>query len=156
MEPLERAVLHRTAGSWPLDHARDTVTLDFDRRHRRRIRLTTDSGRGLLLDLPKTAVLHHGDGIQTEAGAWLRVAAAPEALLEARARDALHFARLAWHVGNRHIPAELGDLRIRIRPDHVIAAMLERLGAEVHALEGPFLPERGAYAEEAGHGHSHD
>jgi urease accessory protein len=156
MEPMERATTHRPAGHWPLDRAGDSLTLDFDRRHRRRIRLVTDSGRALLLDLPKTAVLHQDDGIQTEAGAWLRIDAAVEALLEARAQDAHHFARLAWHVGNRHVPAELGALSLRIRPDHVIAEMLVRLGAEVREIEAPFHPERGAYAQEGHHAHGDD
>lgn len=155
MEAMERATVHQPFGRWPSESARDSVTLDFDRRHRRRIRLLTDSGDALLLDLPKTRVLRHGDGIQTEAGAWLRIDAAVEPLLEVCAKDALHLARIAWHVGNRHVPAELADGSLRIRPDHVIAQMLEGLGAQVRSIEAPFQPEPGAYAESSPHSHSH-
>ena len=145
---MERASLHRPAGQWPAEQAVDSVTLDFDRRHRRRLRLVTDAGAPLLLDLEKTAVLCHGDGLRTERGSWVRVEAAAEPLLEIRARDAQHLARLAWHVGNRHVPAEVGASTLRIRPDHVIAGMLEGLGADVREILEPFLPERGAYAED--------
>lgn len=150
---MERATRHLAAGQWPAERASDRLTLDFDRRHRRRIRLVTDSGSPLLLDLPEAAVLAHGDGLCTERGTWLRVEAAAERLLEVRARDPLHLARLAWHVGNRHVPAELRPDTLRIRPDHVIAAMLEGLGARVGEVVAPFQPERGAYAERSGHAH---
>jgi urease accessory protein len=87
------------------------------------------------------------------------VRAKPEPLLEVRGRDAQHLTRLAWHLGNRHLPAAIEPARILIRPDHVIAAMLLGLGAEVAAIEAPFDPEGGAYGQGPGQGaatHHHD
>jgi len=86
------------------------------------------------------------------------VRAAPEPLMEIHAHDALHMARIAWHIGNRHLAAEIGDGFLRIRADHVIAAMIEGLGGHVHALKAPFNPEGGAYGGGrvlSHHGHSH-
>jgi urease accessory protein len=94
---------------------------------------------------PKRGVLHHGDGLVLEDGRIVEVRARPEPLLEVRGRDAHHLTRLAWHLGNRHLPAAIEPARILIRPDHVIAAMLLGLGAEVAAIEAPFDPEGGAY-----------
>jgi urease accessory protein len=155
LSTLDRATSFRHAGRWPRHEASDSVTLDFDRRHRRRLRLATDSGAELLLDLPKAAALAAGDGLRTEAGAWIEVRAAEEPLLEVTCGDAHRLLRLAWHVGNRHVPAEIGAHAIRIRPDHVIAAMLRGLGAEVCEVVAPFQPEGGAYAEQGGQGHGH-
>ena len=75
--------------------------------------------------------------------------------MEVRAGDAAQLARIAWHLGNRHLPAEIGDGVIRIRPDHVIEAMLVRLGAQVVHVDAPFQPEGGAYAGERPQGHQH-
>ena len=150
---LERAVSFEHAGRWPSAEASDSVTLDWDRRHRRRLRLATDSGAVLLLDLPKAAALAAGDGLRTERGAWIAVRAADEPLLEVTCGDLHRLLRLAWHVGNRHVPAEIRKDALRIRPDHVIAGMLRGLGAEVREIVAPFQPEGGAYAEHGAHGH---
>ena len=126
--------------------------------------MQSDGGTMLLLDLPEAVALRHGDGIVLEDGRIVEVRAKPEALLEVRARDAHHLARLAWHIGNRHVPAMIEEERILIRPDHVISAMLAGLGAAVGAVEAPFDPEGGAYSsaaeerhhnDESTHGHSH-
>ena len=162
-----RAIEHAPASSWPANAATDRLTLDFDTRHRRRLTLTTAHGEQVLLDLPKAVAMADGDGLRLEDGRWLLVAAAPEALTEVRAGDAAKLARIAWHLGNRHLPAEIGEGVIRIRPDHVIEVMLERLGAEIIHVEAPFQPEGGAYGDDQvrapshgghvhhGHGHSH-
>lgn len=140
----------------------DSVTLDYDSRHRRRIVLPTDSQAQLLLDLPKAVAMAHGDGLRLEDGRWLAVRAAPEALVEIRAGDATALARIAWHIGNRHFPAQILDGAIRIRPDHVMEAMVAGQGAILTRLDAPFQPEGGAYggAQAGGHGHasadSHD
>jgi urease accessory protein len=155
LSALDRATSFQHAGRWPRHEASDSVTLDFDRRHRRRLRLATDSGAELLLDLPKAAALAAGDGLRTEGGAWIEVRAAEEPLLEVTCGDAHRLLRLAWHIGNRHVPAEIAPTAIRIRPDHVIAAMLRGLGAAVREIVAPFQPEGGAYAEEGGHAHGH-
>jgi urease accessory protein len=82
---MHRASIHRSAGHWPREKAADGLTLDFDARHRRRIRLTTDQGEDVLLDLPKAVAMAGGDGLQLEDGRWLRVHAAAELIAEVRA-----------------------------------------------------------------------
>ncbi len=155
---MHRASLHRPVGHWPAAEAAGTITLDFDTRHRRRIRLTTDKGEDVLLDLPQAVAMADGDGLRLEDGRWFRIAAAPEALTEIRAATPRALMRLAWHIGNRHLPAEIGEDVIRIRPDHVVEAMLRGLGGTVEHILAPFQPEGGAYGGHAGahdHGHAH-
>jgi urease accessory protein len=130
----------------------DTVVLDYDQRHRRRMAMTGSSGVAFLLDLAEAVPLRDGDGLELEDGRIVAVRAAPEPLAEIRAANAAELLRVAWHLGNRHLPAELrGDL-IRIRRDHVIEHMVEGLGAAVTHIDAPFDPEGGAYA---GGGHHH-
>ena len=136
----------------------DSITLDRQSRYRRRVLLTTDSGRDLLLDLPEATYLAHGDGLAVEGGAVL-VKAAAEDLLEIHAHDALALATIAWHLGNRHTPAEITRGAIYIQPDHVLAELVEQLGAHVHRVRRPFEPEGGAYGGKgplhSGHHHGH-
>ncbi|MBZ6379627.1 urease accessory protein UreE [Pacificimonas flava] len=146
-----RAIEVRKVSNWSGTPA-DVVELEFDDRHRRRIRLQGRDGLSFLLDLPKAAILEHGDALLLNDGRLVAVAAAAERVMDARAGSPRELARLAWHVGNRHLPAEIHADRIRLRYDHVIAAMLRGLGAAVDELDGPFAPEPGAYA---GHGGSH-
>jgi urease accessory protein len=140
------------SGIWPLAHEAGTVTLAWDDRHRRRIRLRLDGGGDeILLDLAATARLGEGDGLLLEDGAIVRVIAAPEPVLEIRAGNSA-LPRLAYHLGNRHLPIEILPELLIIRQDHVIEDMLRRLGAEITPALLPFTPEPGAY----GGGHSHD
>jgi urease accessory protein len=143
------------AGDWPRDRARGTVTLAYDDRHRRRLRLESDAGEAFLLDLPRAAVLEDGDGVALSDGSWFLVRAAAENLLEITAATPALLARLAWHLGNRHLPAQIAGDRILIRNDHVIAHMLEGLGARLKRIAAPFTPERGAYDTEGRHHHEH-
>jgi len=142
------------AGSWDLAREVDSVLIDFDRRHRRRILLVTEGGSEVLLDLPQAARLRHGDGLALEHGGVVRVCAKPEPLLEIHTHDEGELIRIAWHLGNRHLPVQLLGDRIRIRADHVILEMVEGLGGHVDTIEAPFDPEAGAYA--GGHQHHHD
>ena len=156
---MERAIAHFHGSHWPAELAEDSVTLAFDDRHRRRIRLHTDAGEEILLDLPKAIAMAHGDGLRVSDGRWLVVQAAPEALLEIRCPTPLALLRMAWHLGNRHLPTDVTAERLRIRPDHVIEAMVKGMGATVGEVVEPFQPEGGAYDDHAGeHGaqHSHD
>ncbi len=144
------------AGGWsgaPVD----SVVLDFDERYRRRFAMTGVGGLAFLLDLPEAAMLRGGDGLRLEDGRIVEVVAAPEALAEIRAADPLGLMRVAWHLGNRHLPTELMPKALRVRRDSVIEEMARGLGARVVALEAPFNPEGGAYvqAEPAAHGHDH-
>ena len=145
------------AGSWDSAAAVDTVLLDCDSRHRRRIVLPTVGGRELLLDLARTVRLRDGDGLALDEGGVVRVAARLEALAEIHAHDEGGLARIAWHLGNRHLPVQFVDKRIRIRIDHVIEEMVELLGGHVGHIEAAFDPESGAYAGgQSHHGLSHD
>ncbi|WP_018700147.1 urease accessory protein UreE [Amorphus coralli] len=145
-----RAATVLPAGSYT--EAADSVTLDHDGRHRRRIALTGTGGLAFLLDLPEAVALRHGDGLLLEDGRIVRVEAVPEPLLEVTANDPHHLLRLAWHLGNRHLPAMIDAERILIRRDHVIADMVRGLGGRVTEIDAPFDPEGGAYG---GHGHAH-
>jgi urease accessory protein len=149
------ASIHRPAGHWPKERATGSVTLDFDARHRRRIRLTTDQGEDVVLDLPKAIAMTDGDALQLEDGRLLSVRAAAEPVVEVRHKDPKQLMRLAWHLGNRHLPTEIRDQTLRIRPDHVIEEMLHRFGAEVVKVQAPFQPEGGAYSGD-GHHRDHD
>jgi urease accessory protein len=142
------------AGIWHGQPA-DVVHLDYDRRTRRRISLTGVGGLSFLLDLAKVPVLCAGDGIRLEDGRIVAVEAAPEHLLEIACREERALARIAWHLGNRHLATEIGERVIHIRYDHVIADMARGLGAEVRTVERPFNPEGGAYGQGAVHGHNH-
>jgi urease accessory protein len=144
------------AGHWPRDQARGTVTLGYDDRHRRRLQLQSDAGESFLLDLPRAGLLADGDGLALSDGSWLVVKAAPEPLIEVTAASPELLARLAWHIGNRHLPAQIERGRLFIRDDHVIAAMLEGLGAQLRRLDAPFTPEPGAYDASSGGHHHHD
>jgi urease accessory protein len=150
------------AGHWSGAPA-DTVVLDFDGRYRRRVAMAGVGGLEFLLDLKEATMLRGGDGLRLEDGRVVEVVAEPEPLAEIRAADPLALTRVAWHLGNRHLPTELTPKALRIRRDPVIEAMAEGLGARVIALEAPFNPEGGAYAKAEGdpakshhHGDDHD
>ncbi len=155
-ESTPRATTVHRAGTWPEAEARDAVLVDFDDRYRRRKLYTGQGGLAFLLDLPEATVLHDGDGLALATGGFVRVKAAPEPLVEITAKDHEHFARLAWHLGNRHLPTQIAGDRLLIRDDHVIVHMLEGLGATLRKVSAPFDPEGGAYGEHNYHqGHHH-
>jgi urease accessory protein len=131
----------------------DTVVLDFDDRHRRRMAMTGTRGLEFLLDLESAIALRGGDALVLEDGRLVEVVAAPEPLAEIRGSDPQHLVRLAWHLGNRHLPTQITARGLRIRRDHVIEAMVQGLGARIIEIEAPFDPEGGAYAD-SGHGHA--
>ena len=141
----------------------DTIVLDFDDRHRRRMAMTGTRGLEFLLDLENAVALRGGDALVLEDGRLVEVVAAPEPLLEIKGSDPHHLIRVAWHLGNRHLPTQIMPKGLRIRRDHVIEAMVKGLGARVIEIEAPFDPEGEAYAgaahghepEEQGHGHAH-
>ncbi|PZQ47792.1 MAG: urease accessory protein UreE [Rhodovulum sulfidophilum] len=134
--------------------ARDRVSLDYEGRFLRRRTLTTESGARLLVDLPETVSLAQGDAFRAETGELILVQAEAEPLVEVRAVPG-GLARLAWHIGNRHTPAEIAADHLLIRRDHVLEAMLTRLGATLRPLLAPFNPEGGAYGTGRTHGHHH-
>jgi len=139
--------------------AADTVVLDYDDRHRRRMAMTGTRGLEFLLDLEEAFALRGGDALVLEDGRLVEVVAAPEPLIEIRGADPHHLVRIAWHLGNRHLPTQIVGRGLRIRRDHVIEDMVKGLGARVIEIEAPFDPEGGAYAggghDHAAHGHAH-
>lgn len=153
------------AGDWAGEPA-DSVVLEFDERHRRRVAMTGVGGLSFLLDLEEPVILRSGDGVKLEDGRIVEVLAAPEALAEIRAADAAALVRIAWHLGNRHLSTELGRKSLRVRRDAVIEEMVKGLGGQVTAIEAPFNPEGGAYLRahdhpahddhDHGHDHRHD
>jgi urease accessory protein len=150
-----RATTVKARDSWHGD-AVDSVVLDFDDRHRRRIAMTGVRGLEFLLDLPDAIMLRGGDALLLEDGRLVEVVSAPETLLEIRCADTHQLVRMAWHLGNRHLPTQILGLKLRIRKDHVIEEMVKGLGAKVLEIQSPFDPEGGAYAAHvATHGHDH-
>ena len=146
-----RASQVRAQHRWT-DAPADTVVLGFDDRHRRRMAMTGTRGLEFLLDLENAVVLRGGDALVLDDGRLIEVVAAPEPLVEIRGNDPHHLVRVAWHLGNRHLPTQIMTRGLRIRRDHVIEAMVRGLGARVVEIEAPFDPEGGAYA---GDGHAH-
>jgi urease accessory protein len=122
-----------------------TITLEADERRIRRKALCLPEGEDVLVDFPATVTLADGDALQLQDGRLVGIKAATEALYEITGRDHAHIVRLAWHIGNRHLPAQLEEMRLLIRRDHVIRDMLIGLGATVREIEAPFSPEHGAY-----------
>lgn len=128
----------------------DVVVLAHDQRHVRRKLLHMQHDDVVMLDLKAPVLLAHGDLLLTETGETIEVIAAEELLYEVTPRDSLHLVELAWHLGNRHLAAQIEEARILILRDHVIRDMLTGLGAAVREISEPFHPLRGAY-----HGHGH-
>jgi urease accessory protein len=153
---IPRADIHQPAGHWPADKEAGSLTLDFDARHRRRIRLTCDDGQELLLDLPKAVAMADGDGLQLDDGRWVRIRAAAEVVVEVRHKVPNQLVRLAWHLGNRHLPTEIREQVLCIRPDHVIEKMLLGFGADLARAQVAFQPEGGAYGGHDHHHHHHE
>ncbi len=151
-----RATGVRGQQSWKGEVA-DTVVLAFDDRHRRRMTITATRGLQFLLDLPQAVALRGGDALVLEDGRLIEVVAAPEPLVEVRADDQRQMVRIAWHLGNRHLPTQIVGRGLRIRRDHVIEDMLRGLGAKLVEIDAPFDPEGGAYVQpEPAVGHSHE
>ena len=128
--------------------ATHSIELTAQERHLRRKLIVTEHGQEVLVDLPLSVFIKDGDHLQLGDGAYLEVRAAEEELLEIRSVSTAHLALLAWHIGNRHLSAQIEGERLLILRDHVIATMLEQLGAKVSVVREKFSPEHGAY-----HGH---
>lgn len=134
------------------DKVIDTVSLDHEGRHRRRVTLTGEKGVSFLLDLEKATALNDGDAVKLDDGSLILIKAAPQDLIEIRAENPLRLLKTAWHIGNRHTPCEITADAIYIEDDHVLAEMVRGLGCSMTSVKRPFQPERGAYDD---HGHSH-
>jgi len=127
------------------DRVVETLTLDHEDRGRRRLALKGDAGLDILLDLDKPTALSDGDAVKLEDGRLVLIRAAAQSLLEIRADNPLRLMRVAWHIGNRHTPAEITADALYIENDHVLAEMVRGQGCAMAVVERPFQPERGAY-----------
>jgi urease accessory protein len=134
----------------------DTVILDYAQRSAQKITVTGVKGSVIEIDLRAPARLRTDDLLLLDDGGLVEVVAASEPLIEARAGDVAGLSRLAWHLGDRHVPVQVLPNRIRARRDPAIEALLASLGAKIMLIEAPFEPEGGAYAAAHGHDHHHD
>lgn len=149
-----RALSHSHDGGEPAG----TLRLDHSARHLRRKLVTTDQGEKIMVDLPEPVLFADGDRLLLEDGRAIAIVAAEEQLYEVQPGPACPLRHLAWHLGNRHLPAQIDEDRILIQRDHVIRAMLEGLGASVREIVARFQPVHGAYhahGHDQGHGHHH-
>jgi urease accessory protein len=129
-----------------------SATLPFEQRVKSRLRLVLDNGEAVGLLLPRGTILRGGDWVRDDAGRAIKIHAALENVSTVRADDASALARIAYHLGNRHMPLHIGDGWLRYARDHVLDAMVVGMGGRVQHEEAPFEPEGGAYA---GQGHAH-
>jgi len=134
----------------------DTVILDHTQRGGQKAAVIAVKGVVIDIDLHAPARLRADDLLELDDGTLVEVVAAPEPLIEARGADVAALARLAWHLGDRHVPVQVLPNRIRARRDDAIETLLESLGAKLTPIEAPFEPEGGAYATAHGRGHHHD
>ena len=128
------------------------LTLPFELRQKSRLRTTLASGEEIALLLPGGTVLRGGDCLRAEDGRLVRVVAKPERVIEVTCNDPAELARAAYHLGNRHVPVQVGAGWLRLGEDHVLHEMLRGMGATVHTIDAPFEPEAGAYGS---HSHTH-
>jgi urease accessory protein len=150
----------RVVSSAQSDSARhiDSVMLAPDQRRLQSAHLTGVNGTLIGLMLPEPVMLRMGDAFELDDGSFVDIVIEPEPLIEVRGNDLTHLARLAWHLGDRHVPVQVLTNRLRLRRDDALEAMLAALGARLTPIEAPFDPEGGAYATHAApdHGHHHD
>jgi len=133
-----------------------TLSLPFDQRQKSRLLAVLDDGTEAGVILARGTVLRDGDLLRATDGTWVRVVAAPETVSTVALADGHLLTRVAYHLGNRHVPLQVEPGRLRYLHDHVLDAMVQQLGARVTVDTAPFEPEAGAYHSSAhSHGHSH-
>lgn len=155
---MQRAISVVRKAAVKQDRVVETLTLDHEDRNRRRVALKGDGGGDILLDLDKPTALNDGDAVKLEDGSLVLIRAAAQKLIEITAENPLRLMRVAWHIGNRHTPAEITTDAIYIEHDHVLAEMIRGQGCTMSEVERPFQPERGAYDHDhanCGHDHGH-
>jgi len=132
-----------------------TISLDFENRFKRRLKLTSDSGYDFFLALEKAAELPVDGVLILESGKKIKILAADEALMKIKSETKLNLMRVGWHIGNRHLNCDIRDDEIVLKHDDVIAKMLINLGCDVSYFKGPFTPLSGAYGIGRTFSHSH-
>jgi urease accessory protein len=153
---MPRAVRVLSAAARHGRTATDTVILDYAARSTQTITVTSVKGACIDINLHEPARLRTDDALVLDDGALVEVVAASEPLIEARAADVAGLSRLAWHLGDRHLPVQVLANRIRVRRDASIETLLASLGAKMIPIEAPFEPEGGAYESSHAHDQGHD
>src|SRR3954470_14668119 len=133
----------------------DSIMLAPDQRRLQSAHLTGIKGTAIGAMLPEPVMLRMGDALELDDGSFVDIVVEPEPLIEIRGNDLTHLARLAWHLGDRHVPVQVLPNRLRMRRDAALEAMLGQLGARLTPIDAPFDPEGGAYAAPAAHDHAH-
>ncbi|WP_422135550.1 urease accessory protein UreE [Endozoicomonas sp. ALD040] len=131
----------------------DELLLPFDERKRGRLKATTQGGRAAGIFIERGDVLRDGTLLQADSGEVVLIRASDEEVTTASCENALTFAKACYHLGNRHVPLQIGNNWLRFQKDHVLDEMVMLLGLTVDHTEAPFEPESGAYAR--GHSHHH-
>lgn len=131
------------------------AVLTFEERQKSRYKTTVSTGQNLAWFIPRGQVLCDGDYLCCKTGELIRVVAAPETVSQVNSADQLLLTRAAYHLGNRHVPLQIGAGYLRYQHDHVLDAMVQGLGLNVLCQQLPFQPENGAYHGQSHHGHSH-
>jgi urease accessory protein len=135
---------------------RGTLKLPFEARQKSRLKTKLTSGEEVGLMLPRGEILRGGDLVTASDGRVIEVLAEPEKVLHVECRSPADLAKAAYHLGNRHVPVQVGEGFLRLAEDHVLEEMLKKLGARVSSMEVPFEPEAGAYAGEHHHEGAHE
>jgi urease accessory protein len=148
-----KARLKVPRGAYRLE-VKGKLTLPFDSRQKSRLRTRLASGEEVGLMLPRGEILRGGDLVVASDGRVIEVAAEPESVLHITCTSQPDLTRAAYHLGNRHVPVEVGEGFLRIAADHVLEEMLKGLGAALEPMQAPFEPEAGAYG--GGHRHNDD
>ena len=141
------------------DEITDTITLDHDTRKKARIKGTTDSGKDIGIFMERGHPLLVGEVLRTECGLLIEVKGESEPVSTAIATDWLNFAKICYHLGNRHTVLQVGELWVRYKPDYVLDELCEKYGLTINHTPAMFEPENGAYGSKSGghsHGHSHE
>ncbi|OGA31821.1 MAG: hypothetical protein A3G80_03745 [Betaproteobacteria bacterium RIFCSPLOWO2_12_FULL_62_13b] len=150
-----REIRERTQGLTEGARADVELVLPFEQRQKSRLRARLENGEEVAIVLPRGTVMRNGDLLRTDDGRTVRVVAKPERVLQVECASAKELARASYHLGNRHVPLQIGDGWLRIADDHVLRQMIEGLGATVTVLIAPFEPEAGAYGVGGPDGHGY-
>ena len=137
------------------DASSTSLTLPFEQRQKSRLRVTLDNGNEAALILERGAVLRHGDLLRAKGGQVIEVRAAFETVSNVSESSAHLLSRACYHLGNRHVPLQIGNGWLRYLRDHVLDDMVRSLGLSVEHKEAPFEPEAGAYQNSGRHHHPH-
>tara|TARA_B100001123_G_C14942333_1_gene880224 strand:- start:292 stop:756 length:465 start_codon:yes stop_codon:yes gene_type:complete len=132
-----------------------SLTLPFEKRQKSRLRVSLDNNQEAALILERGSVLCHGELLRADNGLIIEILAADEEVAIVSTEDPSLLARACYHLGNRHIPLQIGERWLRFQRDHVLENMVQSLGLSVKHEYAPFEPEQGAYSGHSSKSHSH-